>query len=355
MDNNHKANVLPDENSLTAIVPEIMLEKQAFENISPLKKSELWAWIPKLFWIGAILSPITWACYNVCGVFSHSFLPIFGHAHPDVLEAQARGEELTVVRKIEEQIINDLSAYSGALACLGSIIVHGVCIGISLGMHESALSIQIAIAFTGIWWLMWMLIVYPWLDARPGPPMPKGKNWVVYSWEKTYKTLTLYKQLPEIFKFMIAWFLLSDGANTMPAIMFIIIYRELGFTHVESLVLSVLSALSASLGAYVFMYFRKLWSLTTKFMILFCLVIYGIQMLFIALAPYFTDKVGLQTAPEGWFHILFQGFVASTMYGSCRAMLSELCPEGDENEWFSLYLLADKGSSWYGVHYYQNH
>jgi hypothetical protein len=140
---------------------------------------------PKLFWVGAILSPLTWTCYNVCGVFNHSFLPIYGHAHPDVLAAQARGESMSAVRKVEEQVVNDLSAYSAAIANLGSIIIYGVCIGVSLGMHETPLSLQIAIAYTGVWWLMWVLIIAPWLDPRPGPPMPKGQNWVAYSWKKS--------------------------------------------------------------------------------------------------------------------------------------------------------------------------
>ncbi|KAG0070661.1 Autophagy protein 22 [Linnemannia elongata] len=302
---------------------------------------------PRLFWVGAILSPLAWTCYNVCGVFSHSFLPIYGHAHPDVLAAQARGESLSVVRKVEEQVVNDLSAYSGAIANIGSIIIHGVCIGLSLGMHETSLSLQIAIAYTGVWWLMWILIVAPWLDARPGPPMPKGQNWVAYSWKKSI-TLLSFKQLPEIFKFMVAWFILSDGINTMPAIMFIILYRELSFTHVESLIMSVLLSVMACLGAYGFMYLRKIWSLTTKFMVILCLTLYGIQMAYLVVVPYFTDKAGLRTSHEGWFHVLYYGIIVSTFYGSCRVMLSELCPSGDENEWFSLYLLADKGSSWMG-------
>ncbi|KAG0220342.1 Autophagy protein 22 [Mortierella sp. NVP41] len=303
---------------------------------------------PSLFWVGAILSPLTWTCYNVCGVFSHSFLPMYGRAHPDVLAAEARGEETSVVRKIEEQVVNDISAYSAAIANIGSIVIHGVCIGISLGMHESSLSLQIAIAFTGVWWLMWILIVSPWLDPRPGPPMPKDQNWVAYSWNKTYKTLLSFKQLPEIFKYMVAWFILSDGINTMPSIMFIILYRELSFTHVASLIMSILLSVMACLGAYGFMYLRKIWSLTTKFMVLLCLALYGLQTVYLVVVPYFTENFGLRTIHEGWFNVLFFGVVVSTFYSSSRVVLSELCPPGDENEWFSLYLLADKGSSWMG-------
>lgn len=105
--------------------------------------------------------------------------------HPDVLAAEARGESQKTVRKIEEQVVNDLSAYSVGIANVGSVIVHGVCIGISIAMKESMLGLEIAIAFSGVWWIMWMLIVAPWLDARPGSPMPKGKNWVTYSWKKS--------------------------------------------------------------------------------------------------------------------------------------------------------------------------
>ncbi|KAF9322302.1 Autophagy protein 22 [Podila horticola] len=303
---------------------------------------------PKLFWVAAILSPLGWTFFNICGVFTHSYLPIYGRVHPDVLAAEARGESQKTVRKIEEQVVNDLSAYSVGIANVGSVIVHGVCIGISIAMKESMLGLEIAIAFSGVWWIMWMLIVAPWLDARPGSPMPKGKNWVTYSWKKTYNTITSFRQLPEIFKFMIAWFILSDGINTIPAILFVIIYRELSFNHSHSLIISVLLALMACLGAYFFLGIRKLWTLTTKFMIMLTLFLYALLLGYLIIVPYFTKSLGLRQTWEGWVCTVYIGVIISTFYSSMRVMLSELCPEGDENEWFSLYLLADKGSSWMG-------
>lgn len=89
------------------------------------------------------------------------------------------------IRKIEEQKINDLSAMSVVVANMGSVLIHGFCIGISWSMKESSLSLEIAIAFSGVWWLLWMLIISPWLDARPNAPLPKGTNWVVHSWSKS--------------------------------------------------------------------------------------------------------------------------------------------------------------------------
>ncbi|KAF8978510.1 Autophagy protein 22 [Haplosporangium bisporale] len=254
----------------------------------------------KLFWVAAILSPLGWTFFNICGVFTHSYLPIYGRVHQDVLAAKARGESQSTVRKIEEQVVNDLSAYSVGIANVGSVIVHAVSIGISLAMKE------------------------------------------------TYNTITSFRQLPEIFKFMIAWFILSDGANTIPAILFVIIYRELSFNHTHSLIISVLLAIMACLGAYFFLGIRKLWKLTTKFMIMLTLFLYALLLSYLIIVPYFTKSLGLRQTWEGWACTVYIGFIISTFYSSMRVMLSELCPEGDENEWFSLYLLADKGSSWMG-------
>ncbi|KAG0041584.1 Autophagy protein 22 [Gryganskiella cystojenkinii] len=83
-------------------------------------------------------------------------------------------------------------------------------------------------------------------------------------------------------------------------------------------------------------------------MILICLGLYGLLMVYLVVVPYFTDKFGLRSAWEGWACTIYIGIIISTFYSSMRCLLSELCPEGDENEWFSLYLLADKGSTWLG-------
>ncbi len=88
-------------------------------------------------------------------------------------------------RKIEEQVLNDLSAWCAGAGIVGIVVVQGFCIGISVGMNESLLSLQIAIAFTGVWWLAWTMAVLPWLNARPGPPLPEGQNWITYSWSKS--------------------------------------------------------------------------------------------------------------------------------------------------------------------------
>jgi MFS-type transporter involved in bile tolerance (Atg22 family) len=145
---------------------------------------------------------------------------------------------------------------------------------------------------------------------------------------------------------MVAWFILSDGINTITAIMFVILYRDLAFSHLSSLYVNGLLSLFAGIGAYGFMLVRRMWKLSTMTTNMICLALYIIELLYLVVVPYFTTSFGLRNVWEGWFFMAYNGLIISTFFGCCRVTLSELCPPGDESEWFSLYLLADKGSSW---------
>ncbi|KAG0008948.1 Autophagy protein 22, partial [Podila clonocystis] len=252
-----------------------------------------------MIWLTVVLAPLGWSCYNVSSVFSNAFLPIYARVHPkvlataealekdtvnrkalekeeDIAPANYDGINLAIMRKAEEQITNDLAAWCAGAANVGSMVVQLICIGISLGMNNSYLSLQIAIAFTGVWWLVWTLAVMPWLDARPGPPLPKGQNWIAFSWKKNFKTFKSMRKLPQITRFIFAWFILSDGVNTVTALLYVITYQELKFSHSKSLVMTISISAGAFVGAYLFLWIRKLWALSTKFMAMLTLGLYAL-------------------------------------------------------------------------------
>ncbi|KAF9577924.1 Autophagy protein 22 [Lunasporangiospora selenospora] len=104
----------------------------------------------------------------------------------------------------------------------------------------------------------------------------------------------------------------------------------------------------AVVGAWFFMTVRRAWKLSTKTMITIGISVYMTLVLYAVITPLINPKYGMRFKWEGWVMGLCIGFIISTFFSSTRVMLSELCPEGDENEWFSIYLLADKGSSWLG-------
>ncbi|KAF9941505.1 hypothetical protein BGZ67_004785 [Mortierella alpina] len=163
-----------------------------------------------------------------------------------------------------------------------------------------------------------------------------------------YQTLKAMRELSQITRFIFSWFLLSDGVNTIVALLYVITYQDLKFSHTKSLVMTMVISAMAFVGAYLFLYIRQFWKLSTKFMIMLTLALYIILTAYFVVPIYFTTRFGLRHEWEAWVSLVYLGLIISTFYGVARVLMAELCPEGDENEWFSLFQLADKGSSWIG-------
>jgi hypothetical protein len=45
---------------------------------------------------------------------------------------------------------------------------------------------------------------------RPGPPVPKGSNYLTIGWKQIFQAFKQYKQLPYTFIYLFAFFLLAD-------------------------------------------------------------------------------------------------------------------------------------------------
>ncbi|KAF9975433.1 Autophagy protein 22 [Actinomortierella ambigua] len=309
---------------------------------------------PSQFWITAVLAPLGWSAYMIVTIIGTSYLCLYGRAHPQVqamireiendekqgveeigsaavrplpspsssaaaspshgraisvpgfqvpwsLETQAR------VHKEEEQATNDLSGWCSFWANVGSSCIIAMCIGVSVGFGRSIFSLQLATALTGVWWVLWTLACWRWLESRPGPPLPKSEFWFLISWKK-----------------------------------------NLHFTHIESMMLQLLMSVAAGIGAWVFLFIRQRWRLSTKTMIFITLVMYMLVNLYFVVPDLFTKSFGLRHGIEAWIAVGYVGLIISTYFGCLRVMMAELCPLGEENEYLSLFLLCDKGSSWIG-------
>ncbi|KAG0232164.1 Autophagy protein 22 [Actinomortierella wolfii] len=324
---------------------------------------------PSLFWVAAILAPLGWSSYTVVTILGTSYLCVYARAHPrvqalireiestsqpveqtdgTVVPAQWSMETKARVRKEEEQASNDLSGWCSVWANVGSCCVMGVCIGLSLGMHQSILSLKLATVFTGVWWILWTLGCLRWLEPRVGPPLPKGEFWLLYSWKKNLHTIKNARKLSQLSIFLLAWFMLSDAGNTITSVLFVVAYEDLHFSHIESLVMQLLMSVTAGIGAWIFLFIRQRWRLSTKTMIFWMLGMYVLINLYFVIPDLFSAPFGLRHGAEAWFAVCYTGLIISTFFGCLRVMMAELCPMGEENEYLGLFLLCDKGSSWIG-------
>ncbi|CAG8822251.1 23174_t:CDS:1, partial [Gigaspora rosea] len=120
--------------------------------------------------------------------------------------------------KTKEIISTHISARGFASGYFGGIILLCICFIISFSLHSSVFSLQIGVFLSGTWWFLFSLLVAKWLQPRPGPPLSLDErrkarwfDYVVYAWKKLWITISQARKLEMTFKFLIAWFFISDG------------------------------------------------------------------------------------------------------------------------------------------------
>jgi MFS transporter, UMF1 family len=253
--------------------------------------------------------------------------------------------------KTKDRISTHISARGFAIGYFGGIILLIICLFISFLLHSTIYSLQIGVFLSGIWWILFSLFVAKWLQPRPGPPLffDEGRkikwiDYVSFSWKRLWKTILQAKKLEMTFRFLMAWILISDGCTTISSVALLFAKTTLNIGSSGLIILTLVAPISALISTLLFPRFIKLSVKNTTLLLLFMLLfipIYGCLGLILPIG-------GLRTSGELYFMAIWFGFVLGSLQSYCRTMFAELVPRGRETEFFALYAITDKGSSWFG-------
>ncbi|KAJ3082920.1 Autophagy protein 22 [Rhizoclosmatium hyalinum] len=291
--------------------------------------------------------------------FYNSYIPVLSAVHWDVLSSP----ESTRLHAYENTM-NTLSAisqvygYCGAVGCFAvagglvfSLQMLPVSSGFGVGGFFDSLGVttyamQVGIFATGLWALIGLFWPACFIRDRPYEPLPKGTNYITYSWKQVFKTIGRAKQMPNTFLMLLAWFLLSDAVTTVGSTTILFATNELGFSSTEILVLAIAAPLTAGGGNYLWLVIQRRFKWSTKAMLMLLvslsivLPIYGMLGFFLP----FGLKAKWELFPAG----IYYGALLGGIQSFSRVLFSELIPRGHEGEFFALYAITDKGSSWFG-------
>ncbi|HUQ94866.1 MAG TPA: MFS transporter [Bryobacteraceae bacterium] len=281
-----------------------------------------------MFWLeginylyGCVLFLIANSTYGAANVIYNSFLPEIA-APEDRDSVSAKGWGLGYVG-------------GGVLLALNLLLYSKAeSFGISEGM-----AVRISLATAGIWWALFTLIPLATLKNR-GPqkqPAP-GVNFVAASLRQLWKSVREIVKLPQTLTFLIAYLIYNDAIQT-------IISQAGQFGHeelklpMEALTTAILLAQFVGVaGALLFNVIAK--RIGNKNAVMITLVMYcGV----LGYAYFFVS-----TQKE--FYVM-TALVALVMGGSqslSRSIYSFMIPKGHEAEYFSIYEISDKGTSWLG-------
>ena len=179
---------------------------------------------------------------------------------------------------------NRSQAYNKALsAAIARTSAHGIAIGYAAGMvlllitvipvillGGSTLSLRIAVAMSGVWWAAGSILTVFWLRTGEHGDRPRIGREIVRSWIQILGMLrpAEIRKMANTFKFLAAWFVLSDGLTTITATAILFARTKLHMPSTSLIILGALVPLAGIAGTLVWPIIQRKIGWSTRSMIM---------------------------------------------------------------------------------------
>ncbi len=206
--------------------------------------------------------------------------------------------------------------------------------GISKGM-----AVRICMGSAGLWWALFTLIPMAGLtNCGAQRALPPGESLFRVGFRQFAATVKGLRRYPKTLLFLAAYLTYNDAIQTVIAMAGQFGSDELKMP-MEQLTLAILMVqFVAFAGAMLFNWIAA--RITAKRAVLAALVIWTGVLAYIYLA--------VSTPAEFFIMAALVGVVMGGSQALSRSLFSLMIPEGKEAEYFSIYEISDKGTSWLG-------
>lgn len=230
-------------------------------------------------------------------------------------------------------------AGGGALLALNLLLLSRADqLGISV-----AKAVRISLASAGVWCVLFTIpVLFVLRNRGPARVPPPGQNRVAVAFRQLLHTLRDTRRYPQTLLFLAAYLIYNDAIQTVLAVAGQFGSDGLGIP-ISQLTTAILMA--QFVGIFGAVGFSKLAArIGAKLAVAASLAIWAALLIYIYAFVYTTFQFFLVTAG-----------VAIVMGGSqalSRSLFAQLVPAGKEAEYFSIYEVSDKGTSWLGPAFY---
>lgn len=197
-------------------------------------------------------------------------------------------------------------------------------------------AIRVILASTGVWWALFTLVPMRYLPARIEAVHNRG---IVATLRQLIETLRNIMRYPQAARFLVAYLLYNDAVQTVITMASVFGHEELGLdlgTLTTAILMVQFVAIVGSLG------FERLAHVTsTKGAIMATLFGWAIVL--------FAAWGWVQTATEFYVLAAVIALILGGTQALSRSLFSQLIPRSKAGEYFALYEISDKGTSWIGT------
>ena len=296
----------------------------------------------------AWLTIVSNVCFGASCVFYNAYLPILVDLHPEVCRSLGTEHE----ERVREEVSTFMSSVGFCCGYVSGFLMILVTIVLQLAVGNSEananLGDRVAIATGGIWWGVWSVYTLRYLKAHPGKPIPAGEHLITKGWVSTARTVRQAAGFPETAKFLLAYFFYSDSYATIGSIGVLVMQQHMCMPSSMIAIILLEVLVFAAAGNLLSMRVQRHFSLQPKVMIFYCLCGYMLLCLLGTLGLVPGSPVGLKSVPEAFFFGAVHGSMMGPVQSYSRTLFADLIIPGQESEFFALYEITDKGSSWLG-------
>ncbi len=208
----------------------------------------------------------------------------------------------------------------------------------ALGL-ETNFAIRISLASAGVWWAIFTVVPLLALKSRrPIRQLPAGEHYLIIGFKQLGHTLSQIRNYPQTLLFLAAYLLYNDGIQAVIALAAQYGSEELELDQGVLVAVILMVQFVAFLGALIFGYVARFFGAKRSI----------IGSLFIWTGAVIYAYAFIQPGSEVQFYIL-SATIAVVLGGSqalSRSVFSLMIPRGQESEYFGLYEVSERGTSW---------
>ena len=281
------------------------------------------------WWLGGLLFIVANLSFGAAIVFYNAFLP-------DIAEPEDRDR---------------VSSMGWALGYLGG----GLLLALNLVFYlmrdtigiDTGLAVRINLFSGGLWWFAWSFITWKMLSSRGVTrPLPAGETYLSTGLKQLWATYKETANYPHTIRFLIAYLLYNDGIQTVFAVAAVFAAAPLaqGGLAIEQSMLTMVILMMQFVAFGGALLFGKIAThIGAKKALIIGLTVWTVVVIYAYL--------GLQGESRLLEFWILGGCIALVMGGTqavSRGLFANMIPPGKEAEFFSIYEVSERGTSWLG-------
>jgi UMF1 family MFS transporter len=200
-------------------------------------------------------------------------------------------------------------------------------------------AVRINLASAGVWWAVFTII--PMLGLRRHhsiKTLAPGERYLSVGLKQLRHTLGKIHAHPHAMLFLIAYLIYNDGIQTVISLASVFGQEELGLSMSTLTTVILMVQFVGVIGNFLFNYLAH--AISAKRAIMVSLLIW--------IATLVYAYAFLKTTLDFYLMAFAIAMVLGGSQALSRSVFSKMIPRGQESEYFGLYEISDKGTSWLG-------